>query len=358
MNRKLATIIGLQALLIVILFWVLVFYGKDEYEAYTREQAEEIEAPSHVGNELGATLVTLSAAMQQQSEIQTTKLQAGVAQQTLKSLGNVLSIDTLIEQRSQYLNAKAEATISRASLTNSQQEFQRLSTLNQDDHNVSDRAVTAAQAAFKADQAKAQAAETQASNIQNNMRQTWGEMLTKLAVQTSTNASFENLLQHKELLVQVVIPFDHDRGAAPDMLTISPSSGSNTHSNIQAKLVSGAPKADSTVQGETYFYRASASNLRVGMRVGVQLPNKPSKEDALGVIIPNSAVVWYGGKAWVFQKKTAEKFLRLPIETNKEVTGGWLNGAKFKIDDEIVISGAQLLLSEEFKSQIKNENED
>lgn len=357
MNRKLAIIIGLQALLIVILFWVLVFYGKDEYEAYTREAAEEIEAPSRVGIESGATVLSLSAAMQQQSEIKTAKLQAGVAQETLKSLGNVLSIDTLIEQRSQYLSAKAEATIARASLANSQQEFQRLSLLNQDDHNVSDRAVTSAEAAFKADKAKIQAAETQASNIQNNMRQAWGETLTKLATQSSSNASFDALLQHKEVLVQVVMPFDH-AGTAPDTLHISPTSTSSVHNNISAKLVSNAPKADGTLQGETYLYRAPASNLRAGMRVGVQLSSKPSDAAVQGVLIPTSAVVWYGGKAWVYQKQAAEKFLRLPIETNYEVNGGWINRDKFKVDDEIVISGAQLLLSEEFKSQIKNENED
>ena len=33
MNRKVATIIGLQAFLIIVMFWVLVFYGKDEDEA-------------------------------------------------------------------------------------------------------------------------------------------------------------------------------------------------------------------------------------------------------------------------------------------------------------------------------------
>ena len=31
---------------------------------------------------------------------------------------------------------------------------------------------------------------------------------------------------------------------------------------------------------------------------------------------------------------------------------------KINVDDEIVTNGAQLLLSEEFKYQIKNENED
>ena len=45
MNRKLAIIIGLQAFLIVMLFWVLVFYGKDEYEASTHRSDDKIEAP-------------------------------------------------------------------------------------------------------------------------------------------------------------------------------------------------------------------------------------------------------------------------------------------------------------------------
>ena len=48
MNKKSAIIIGLQALLIVILFWMLVFYGKDEYEDFQTEQEEEIESLAHI----------------------------------------------------------------------------------------------------------------------------------------------------------------------------------------------------------------------------------------------------------------------------------------------------------------------
>ena len=70
MNRKIITIISLQAILIITMFWVIVFYGKDEYEAYTREQEEEIENPSRVTTEHGATIVTLNAEARQQSDIQ------------------------------------------------------------------------------------------------------------------------------------------------------------------------------------------------------------------------------------------------------------------------------------------------
>ena len=80
MNRKLAVIIGLQAFLIVVLFWILVFYGKDEFDAMTQQSEEEIETPNHVSNQEGITVITISPATQKQSEIKTSSyayLQAG-----------------------------------------------------------------------------------------------------------------------------------------------------------------------------------------------------------------------------------------------------------------------------------------
>jgi hypothetical protein len=82
-----------------------------------------------------------------------------------------------------------------------------------------------------------------------------------------------------------------------------------------------------------------------------------SKES--GLLIPSTAVVWYGGKAWVYKKQDKENFVRLPINTEHPSKDGWFNQASvIQANDEIVTSGAQLLLSEEFKYQIKNENED
>ncbi|HWT28047.1 MAG TPA: hypothetical protein VN084_00940, partial [Methylophilaceae bacterium] len=75
-------------------------------------------------------------------------------------------------------------------------------------------------------------------------------------------------------------------------------------------------------------------------------------------VIPNDAVVWYGGKAWVYRQESPERFVRQPIETDHETGNGWFNTGLIKPGDALVTSGAQLLLSEEFKYQIKNENED
>lgn len=379
MNRKIAIIIGLQAILIIMMFWVIVFYGKDEYEAYTREQEEEIDTPNRVSSELGATVVTLSPHVQAQSEITTSRLTGTSQHATLNSFGSVLSIDPLIELRTRYLSAIADANVARASLANSQQEYQRMQQLNQDDRNVSDRVVLASQALYKTDQAKLQAAQTQAGNVRDTMRQLWGETLASQATQPSS-VSMQKLLQYKDVLLQVTLPFDAPAPRPGDTLWVSPAGSPGAA--IAASYVSASPQTDITLQGKTYYYRAPADNLRAGMRITVRLEQQvqqaqqasnaqaetaqPSGKDTApqngavvnGVVVPNSAVVWYGGKAWVYRKQGADKFTRLPITTQQQMGDGWFSRGQLKPDDEVVTNGAQLLLSEEFKYQIKNENED
>jgi membrane fusion protein, multidrug efflux system len=356
MNRKVALIVGLQAFLIIVLFWVLVFYGKDEYDSYNQAQEEEVATPNRVNQVKGATVVTLSQEAQQQSDIQTLSLNTSQHQKTLNALGNVISIDTLIELRTRYLNAKANANIARASLVNSKQDYQRMQTLNKDDRNVSDQVMLAAQAAFKGDQAKEQAAETEANNLNDTMRQTWGEILAKEATKDPASGSLQALLLHKEVLLLITLPADINVKVG-DSIKVVPT-GTKTKS-ISAKLVSASPQTDSTIQGRTYYFRAPAENLRAGMRVSVEMKDASNSQPSNGVTVPASAVVWYAGKPWVYKKQDHDHFIRLPINTDNESNGGWFNRSEqLTSGDSLVVNGAQLLLSEEFKYQIKNENQD
>ena len=355
MNRKTAIIIALQAFLIIILFWVLVFYGKDEYEAYTRGEEEEIETPSHVSLDAGSTIVTLSPATQAQSDIQTTVLKAGTHQDSFYSYGSVIGIDSLIDLRSRYLAAKADADVARASLANSKREYQRMQQLNRDNRNISDRAVMSAEAAWKADEARVLAAETTANNIRHNIRQSWGDVLAQDATAQQPSESLQRLLRYDDVLLQVVLPFDQPSPKPGSTLAVSPA-GSEEKS-ITARFVSASPQTDNAIQGKTYFYRASADILRTGMRIKVRMANADGKT-VQGVIVPDSAIVWYGGQAWVYRKEGADRFIRQSISTDKEASGGWFNAGTLKPDQALVTRGAQLLLSEEFKYQITNETED
>jgi multidrug efflux pump subunit AcrA (membrane-fusion protein) len=179
-------------------------------------------------------------------------------------------------------------------------------------------------------------------------------VLTKLATDRNTSTLLQNLIDYKEVLIQITLPFDSAEPKVGSTMTISPTaSPSNT---ILAQYISRAPLGNPTMQGKTYFYHANTTDLRTGMQVNAV--SNTSKGAASGVIIPNTAVVWYGGKAWVYRKTGNDQFSRLPVNTDTETENGWFYKGNLKPNDQIVTSGAQLLLSEEFKYQITNENED
>ena len=96
--------------------------------------------------------------------------------------------------------------------------------------------------------------------------------------------------------------------------------------------------------------------FRAGMRVVARMTMPGPLRS--GVIVPAAAVVWHAGKAWAYVKDEGDSFARFEVSTVEELDGGWFNSTGFDEDDEVVVSGAQLLLSEELKYQIRNENED
>lgn len=361
MNRKILIIVALQAFIIVLLFWLLVFYGKDEYEQMAAETEEEIETQTMVvaaeGNDQGPATIILSEKSQKLSGIQAIALAEATHHATAGAFGAVVGIEGLVDLRARYQAALAEAAVVRSTLGNAQQELQRLLVLNKDDRNVSDRAVQAAEALVKGEQARLAAAETQAAGIRDNLRQQWGETLANWAMQPAANEPLSRLLQYRDVLIKISLPFD----ASPDnkaRMLVAPVGALGNQ--VQAQFVSASPQADTTVQGKTYFYRAPADNLRAGMRVSARLARD---ESALqGVIVPHAAVVWFSNKAWVYQKVATDKFVRREINTDIEANqadiNGWFNTSGVVAGDEVVTSGAQLLLSEELKFQIRDENED
>jgi hypothetical protein len=347
MNKKALVIIILQAVVIVSLAWALVFYGKDEYEVAQQADDKEISSPSRVSEENGATVVTLTTASQKASGITTTALQSASHQNELLSYGSVVGIEPLTDLRARYQAALADANVIRASISNTQQDYQRLKALNSDNKNVSDHAVQVAEAAWKADQARLAAAETQAAGIRDNMRQQWGDILA------SGGGGVETLQTHQQVLVQVALP-DDVQPANISRISIAATGGRGKP--IPATYIGPSPQTDPTMQGRTYFFRASSQDLRAGMRVEAHVQMQGTERQ--GVLIPTNAVVWYLGKAWAYRKEGEQKFVRQLVNTDLSADNGWFDATGFKEGDILVTSGAQLLLSEELKFQIKNENDD
>ena len=358
MTKKSSLIIGMQALLIIALFWVLIFYSKDEYEAFQNSHEDEIATPNHISERGGVKIVSLSAATQQNSGITTAKLLTSSFAATQKSIGSVVAIDSLIEAKANYLRTKSDIAVARAASGNNNLQYQRLKMLNEDDKNVSDKVVQDALAAVNADKANITASELQLSNLQNAVKLQWGDTLASIVYGDKLAAHLSNLLNRKNVIVQVSLPPESAAPAAGSTLKISPL---NTANSIEAIYISPAALSDANNYGKTFYYSAPAEQLRIGMRVNTEAAASSNKASS-GAVIPNTAIVWFGGKPWAYFKQVKNKadedqFVRKSISTDTEVAGGWFNQG-LTDEDEVVTSGAQLLLSEEFKSQIKNENDD
>lgn len=346
-------IMATMAVIIVVLAWALIFYARDELNLQTAVPRDEIPLRSAVSREGGYAQVRISKESQAASGIAVQPLAAASAGATTEVYGAVVSVQSLIEARARYIAAVSDARSLRAVAANSAAEYQRQKRLYEDDRNVSERAVQAVEAAWKADQAKLAAAEQTVAAAHDSIRAGWGEVLAGWATNPES-ASFEALAQQREVLVQLTLPYDLQRQAGKSPLFVRPVSAPGEPRS--ARFVSPSPQTDASLPGVTYFYTVGGDRFRSGMRVSGQIKLEGKARE--GVIVPAAAVVWHAGKAWAYVKEEPEEFLRKEVSTSDELANGWFDGGHFEPGDEVVVSGAQLLLSEELKFQIRNENED
>lgn len=355
MNRKILLLVIAQTALLVVLVWALVFFGKDEYEAYTREPPRP-EAQTGSSAEDGTIVVKMSYKAQQQSGIEVVKLEEIEFRPEQTAYGTVVGIDGLLELRARYLAARADAEALRATLRNSERDALRQAELNSDGRNVSDRAAQAAEAQAAGDAARLRAAEAAVSNLRAQLRLQWAEPLAFWAIEPEAPGPLQALMERREVLLSVTLP---DSLPAPDAgATLHVAPTGRAARPVQARYVGPAAKAESMLPGNNHFLRVPATDLRTDMRVTVSWQDR--KPAQAGFLVPAAAVVWFAGKAWVYEQEydNDEEFVRREVPTEHEVPGGWFVAGRFESGDRVVVEGAQLLLSEEMKNQITNENDD
>jgi len=351
--RASAIIISVMAVMIAVLLWAVIYFARDEWHLQADQRDDDLPVRSHVSIENGFTSVQVSEPGQRASGIVAQEIEEASSRASVEIYGTVVNIQPLLDLRTRYVAAISEARALRAAAASSEAEYRRVKKLFEQDRNASERALQVAQAQWSADQAHVAGADQAIAAAHASIRVAFGEALAKWATNPESEA-FAALAQQREALVQLVFPFDLQAQAGKAGLTIAPASIEAP--GRAARYVSPAPQGDSTLPGATYFYIAPGDGLRAGMRVAARL--HLSGKSQSGVIIPSAAVVWHGGKAWAYVREDEDTFVRKEVTTDNEVPGGWFNAGNFEAGDEVVVSGAQLLLSEEQKFQIRNENED
>jgi multidrug efflux pump subunit AcrA (membrane-fusion protein) len=76
--------------------------------------------------------------------------------------------------------------------------------------------------------------------------------------------------------------------------------------------------------------------------------------DALpGVVIPRAAVVRSEGRGWAFVQTGDDTFTRREVALTRPTSDGWFVAEGFKPGEKVVVTGAQVLLSEVGKAAIR-----
>ncbi|MDE3163854.1 MAG: hypothetical protein KGL64_11390 [Acidobacteriota bacterium] len=125
--------------------------------------------------------------------------------------------------------------------------------------------------------------------------------------------------------------------------------------HVEAHLLSSLPQLDPRLQAPSFLYTVGAHpGLVPGMNLAVALPAGPQRS---GVIVPDSAVVWWQGQAWCYVEASAGKFTRVEVPTGNAAPGGWFVSQGIPPGTYVVVEGAQTLLSEEFHSTIQTDED-
>ncbi len=264
--------------------------------------------------------------------------------------------------------AQAEADAADAALVVSRAALERTRALNADNQNLSDRALQEAVARVKVDEAKRKAALESVRLIGSSVRSASvsaggavplvidmageiTEVMAQPAESVEAGQVIARVKRFDTLVARVQLP-------AGQMITGSPPSGrlvvlGYESTPLRAEWIASAPAVDPETQGLFVLFRVISprNDLRPGLAVTAYLTLQGQAQK--GVVIPQSAVVRASGRMWVYVKSGDDRFVRKEVPAANPTGDGWFTTAGFSIGEQVVTVGAQMLLSEELKSQIQ-----
>jgi hypothetical protein len=317
--------------------------GRTEQSAEAEREAP-VQAPSRVASKNGETILTFDAAAQRANGIVTATLSRDKRSIEVQATGVVLQLQPILDLKTSYNTTSTDLVKAHATARASLAEYDRLRDLNQNGKNASDKAVETARATSESDAALVHNVEQSIAVLRSSSRLHWGPAVANWLEQGSPQ--LEALLAQRMFLLQVTIAGDGS-SAAPKQALVKYADGSRS----SAHLISTLPQLDPRLQAPSLLYIVAAHpGLIPGINLPVFLPSGPAQD---GVIVPSSAIVWWQGKAWCYVEESPGKFTRLEVATSNPVSSGWFVTEGINAAAHVVTSGAQTLLSEEFRSQIQ-----
>ena len=322
--------------------------GKEQPGEDKEKSEETVKTTSRVTTQNGETVLTLDSQSESRLGLTVIPLQPISTREQVTAPAVVLPVQDLVDLRNAYVAAQTKLEKAQINAGVSRKEYERLKALHQDNQNASQKTLESAEGASLADQADVRAATQELALQVATVRQAWGEEVEKWVVNRSPE--FERVLDQREVMVAVTLPSGGISQAPPSVSLEVPDG-----TFVQASKVSPIPRLDPRIQGITFLYVTPA---HLGLAPSVNLvAHLPVGRKMQGVLVPAAAVVWWQGKAWVYQQTADDRFTRRDVPTDTPVSNGFFIAKGLAAGDKIVVTGAQMLLSEEYRSQGESASE-
>jgi len=300
----------------------------------------------------GQPAVVLSDERRKSSGLESMTLTASNYQPEFTAYGKAIAIQPLLALRSQYLVALAEHKSATARFKLAEQGIKRQQDLYNNDI-ASKRSLQNQQSQWQTDKALLDASQYRIKAIYDEALVNWGKELADWIL-SPDSGRLTPFLSGRQILLLITLPANSHLTDDVKEIHIEPS-GIRGKAG-KATLISAAPQIDSTVQGESYFFQADSGHIRPGMRVAAWIRQQDG--DRAGVTIPKSALIWHLDQAFVYIKTGKDRFSRRPVTHFSTTADGYFISGGIEPGEELVTTGAQMLLSEEMRGQIPDEDDD
>jgi hypothetical protein len=295
------------------------------------EEHKEASLVQHGTN--GETFLKLSAEVRSRMGLKTQPLEEAKLSPEVKAYGKV-------QDPTPLATLLIEQSTVQASLDASTKEYERLKQLASG-QNASARAVEAAEAAMKKDRIQLQAAQSRLT----------------LALGPGATGKFElpklmdSLVQLKAALVRMDVPLTANLPNRPTGARLG--SVTSPENFTDAIYLGPATSADPQMQGQGFLFLIQTNPPPPGALVSgwLRFPGEPES----GVLVPREALVRHEGESFIYVQKGEDMFFRQELELEHPLDRGWFVEKGLEPKVNVVVEGAQQLLSEEFKGEAEAE---
>jgi len=275
-----------------------------------------------------------------------------------------------IALNTQLAAARFELSASNASLEGARSAFQRARVLNADDKNVSDRVLQEAETRLRSEEARQKAASDTLRVLTSTQpgSQTAGrplivertgdvvELTAHPGEAVEPGVTILRVARLDRLLARIDAPVGERVTANISTGFVKPA-GFEDEQPLRASRIAFGASADPKSPGASFLFRLNGTRfgLRPGLPVTAYLA--AAGKTRQGVVIPSSAVVRVSARPFVYLQTKPGRYERRAILLDQPAGSGYLAASGFAAGDRVVSVGAQTLLSEELKAQLKGDDD-